>query len=142
MKINIKIKITYVIFGLLLLTSCIKYKVVDKEYEVLKQLPNENFTKLELVDKINMDTVNSKIFKSSFEMKNVGTKPMKNIFIKGICGCTTISAYSKSLKPNEEQKIEVTIDLDDEKGKFSKTIFLYGTFDQYRRKIQIVGFRK
>jgi hypothetical protein len=135
------IKIQIILCLIFLFTSC-KYKQVDKELEVLKQFPNNKLTKLELVSYINMDNVNSKIFKTSFKMKNVGTKSMDSIFIKGICICTTLTDYKKTLLPNEEQTIEITVDLAEEKGNFLKEIFLYGTFYPYQRKIQIVGYRK
>jgi len=135
------IKIQIILCLIFLFTSC-KYKQVDKELEVLKQFPNNKLTKLELVSYINMDTVNSKIFKTSFKMKNVGTKSMDSIFTKGICICTTLTDYKKTLLPNEEQTIEITVDLAEEKGNFLKEIFLYGTFYPYQRKIQIVGYRK
>jgi hypothetical protein len=135
------IKIQIILCLIFLFTSC-KYKQVDKELEVLKQFPNNKLTKLELVSYINMDTVNSKIFKTSFKMKNVGTKSMDSIFIKGICICTTLTDYKKTLLPNEEQTIEITVDLAEEKGNFLKEIFLYGTIYPYQRKIQIVGYRK
>ena len=135
------IKIQIILCLIFLFTSC-KYKQVDKELEVLKQFPNNKLTKLELVSYINMDTVNSKIFKTSFKMKNVGTKSMDSIFIKGICICTTLTDYKKTLLPNEEQTIGITVDLAEEKGNFLKEIFLYGTFYPYQRKIQIVGYRK
>jgi hypothetical protein len=61
---------------------------------------------------------------------------------KGICICTTLTDYKKTLLPNEEQTIEITVDLAEEKGNFLKEIFLYGTFYPYQRKIQIVGYRK
>ncbi|PKP15727.1 MAG: hypothetical protein CVU07_09195 [Bacteroidetes bacterium HGW-Bacteroidetes-23] len=142
MKIVTKLKISILILALFLVISCIKYKEVDLEYDELKELPNDRLTKLELVSYVNMDTVNSQIFETSFKMKNVGTKTMKNIFIKGNCGCTTIADYKNVLRPNEEQNIQITIDLEKEKGNFLKEVFLYGTFYPYQRKIQIVGYKK
>ncbi|MFZ4107000.1 DUF1573 domain-containing protein [Flavobacterium sp.] len=142
MKTVINYKQIFILLTLLTLVSCFKYKEEDREYNELKKLPNEKLTKLELVNYINMDTVNEKIFKTSFKMKNSGNRVMKNVFIKGICSCTTFSDYKKTLLPNEEQTIDVTIDLAEEKGNFLKEIFLYGTFYPYSRKIQIVGFKK
>ena len=135
------IKIQIILCSILLLSSC-NYRQVDKELEVLKKISNKKLTKLELISYINMDTVNSKIIKTSFKMKNVGINSMDSIFIKGICSCTTFTEYKKKLFPNEEQTIGITIDLAQEKGNFLKEIFLYGTFYEYQRKIQIIGYRK
>ncbi|PJB13152.1 MAG: hypothetical protein CO119_02940 [Flavobacteriales bacterium CG_4_9_14_3_um_filter_40_17] len=86
-----------------------------------------------------METVHSEEFETSFKIKNVGKNVMNNIFIKGICSCTTFDIYKKSLQPTEEQKVNITITLFDEKAYFLKEIYVYGSFYPYLRKIQIVG---
>jgi len=124
------------------LVSCFKYKEEDTEYKELQKISPESLTKLSLNNFIDVDTIVNKDFKTSFKIKNIGNKTMNNIFIKGICECTSFSEYKTSLLPNEEQSTEVSINLDQEKGNFLKEIFLYGTFYPYTRKIQIIGFKK
>jgi len=88
-----------------------------------------------------MDTVHSEGFETSFKIKNIGKNVMNNIFIKGICSCTTFDFYKKTLLPNQEQNINLRINLLDEDGYFLKEIYVYGTFYPYLRKIQIVGYK-
>jgi hypothetical protein len=141
MQINInKHFITLVIF--FFLSSC-KEKDKDFEYENLKNYPENQLTKIEVDQSFkNVDTIKVDSLNVVFVMKNIGSKKLNKIFVKQTCDCEVISKYKTSLNVGESQNVKIAINLEGVKGNFNKSIYLYGSFFPYVRKLQVIGFKK
>ncbi len=60
--------------------------------------------------------------KYTFEVKNVGDKPLKILNVKPSCGCTLAGKFDKVIEPGGTGKIPVSVDSKKLFGKFKKTI--------------------
>ncbi len=60
--------------------------------------------------------------KHTFEVKNVGDKPLKILNVKPSCGCTLAGKFDKVIEPGATGKIPVSVNSAKLFGKFKKTI--------------------
>jgi thiol-disulfide isomerase/thioredoxin len=60
--------------------------------------------------------------KHTFEVKNVGDKPLKILNVKPACGCTLAGKFDKVIEPGGTGQIPVSVDSKKLFGKFKKTI--------------------
>ena len=60
--------------------------------------------------------------KHTFELKNVGDKPLIIVDAVASCGCTQPSYTAKPIKPGKKGKVEVTFNPKGRAGTFRKTI--------------------
>ncbi len=60
--------------------------------------------------------------KHTFEIKNVGDKPLNVLNVKPSCGCTLAGKYDKLIAPGATGKIPVSVNSTKLFGKFKKTI--------------------
>ena len=123
------------------LSSCQVTPKKDEIVEELKKIPQTNYTKIECPFEIDMDTIVVDKINVELPIKNIGKNELTDLYIKTTCDCTALEDYPKSLKPNEQTKVKIAIDID-EKGCFSKTVIVYGSFNPLVRAVRIVGFKK
>lgn len=130
---------------LALLFSCNKSikikKIVDKDYEKMSKIKDENLTKIVVPNIISLDTINDNEKEVVITIKNVGKKDLKSLVVKPYCNCINVPKYDSVIKPQTDQRITLNIPIV-EKGNFSKSIFIYGNFYPYVRTILIEGYRK
>lgn len=112
---------------------------VDKKFAELKKYPKDSLTRIDVPLLLDLGEVKQDDIVSSFKIKNIGNYSLKKVFVKGDCDCTELKYEKKDLLPNQELKVDFVIDVQNEKGWFTKTIFVYGTFYPYRRVIKIEG---
>lgn len=60
--------------------------------------------------------------KYTFELKNIGDKPLVIVDAVASCGCTRPSFTAKPIKPGKKGKVEVTFNPTGRAGTFRKTI--------------------
>ena len=104
----------------------------------LKKIPQTNYTKIECPFEIDMDSINTDRINLELPIKNIGKKDLTSLYIKTTCDCTALENYPKVLKPNEQTKVKIAIDID-EKGYFSKTVIVSGSFNPLARGVRIMG---
>lgn len=112
---------------------------VDKKFAELKKYPKDSLTRIDVPLLLDLGEVKQDDIVSSFKIRNIGNYLLKQILIKGDCDCTSLRYENKDLLPNQELKVDFEIDIKNEKGWFTKTIFVYGTFYPYRRVIKVEG---
>jgi hypothetical protein len=131
-----------ILFGIIyLLCSCQTVIKEDKKMTELKAIPQTEYTVIECPFEIDMDTVTTDKINLELQIKNIGKKDLKKLFIETTCDCTALENYPKTLKPNQKTSVKIAIDIDN-KGYFSKSIIVYGTFNPLARRINIVGYKK
>jgi Protein of unknown function (DUF1573) len=131
-----------IIFGMIfLLCSCQTVIKEDKKIKELKAIPQTEYTVIECPFEINMDTVTTDKINLKLPIKNIGKKDLKKLYIETTCDCTALENYPKTLKPNQKTFVNIAIDLEN-KGYFSKSIIVYGTFNPLARRVNIVGYKK
>lgn len=141
--INMKNKISFCLL-LVILLSCNKkptHKLTDKDYEKMSKIKDENLTKIVVPAIISLDTINDNEKEIVITIKNVGKKDLKSLVVRPYCSCINVPKYDSVIKPQTDQRITLNIPID-EKGNFSKPIFIYGNFYPYIRTILIEGYRK
>ncbi len=74
--------------------------------------------------------------KHTFEVKNVGEKPLKLLSVKPSCGCTLAGKYDKEIAPGATGKIPVSVDSKKLFGKFKKSIRV-STDDPAKRNVSL-----
>ena len=130
-----------ILITLCFLGSCQITPKYNNKMAELKKIPQINYTKIVCPYEIDMDTITVDKINLELPIKNIGRKNLTNFYIKTTCDCTALENYPKSLKPNEQTKVKISIDLE-EKGYFSKTIIVYGSFNPLMRSIKIIGYKK
>ena len=131
-----------ILFGIIyLLCSCQTVIKEDKKMTELKAIPQTEYTVIECPFEIDMDTVTTDKINLELQIKNIGKKDLKKLFIETTCDCTALENYPKILKPNQKTSVKIAIDIGN-KGYFSKSIIVYGTFNPLARRINIVGYKK
>ena len=123
------------------LISCQITPKYDKKMAELKKIPQTNYTKIKCPFEIDMDTITVDKINIELPIKNIGKKDLTNFYIETTCDCTTLEDYPKLLKPNEETKVKIAIDIDN-KGYFSKTVIVSGSFNPLARAVRIIGYKK
>lgn len=136
-----KTKIGIIFAIIYLLCSCQTVIKEDKKMTELKAIPQTEYTVIECPFEIDMDTVTTDKINLELQIKNIGKKDLKKLFIETTCDCTALENYPKTLKPNQKTSVKIAIDIDN-KGYFSKSIIVYGTFNPLARRINIVGYKK
>jgi hypothetical protein len=130
-----------ILITLCFLGSCQITPKYDNKMAELKKIPQTNYTKIECPFEIDMDTIVVDKINVELPIKNIGKNELTDLYIKTTCDCTALEDYPKSLKPNEQTKVKIDIDID-EKGYFSKTVIVYGSFNPLARAVRIMGYKK
>jgi Protein of unknown function (DUF1573) len=136
-------KIRNIVTGFIIVTlfSCNNNRPSkDATMEALVKLPQEKYSKIECPFEIDMDTISINKIETNLVIKNIGKNQLTNLFVKTTCDCTALEDYPTELKPNESTSIKVTVDID-KKGYFSKTLYVFGSFNPTVRMIHIVGYK-
>ncbi|WP_395055968.1 DUF1573 domain-containing protein [Flavobacterium sp.] len=130
-----------ILITLSFLASCQGTHKKDEMMIELKKIPQTNYTKIACPFEIDMDTITIDKINVELPIKNIGKKDLTNLYIKTTCDCTALEDYPKTLKPNEQTKVKISIDID-EKGYFSKTVVVSGSFNPLVRAVRIMGYKK
>ncbi|GAA4156177.1 hypothetical protein GCM10022217_14950 [Chryseobacterium ginsenosidimutans] len=140
----------YVIFIFFL--SCKEEKIVkstnnfnlknsDEIYKKISKIPDNQLTKIEIPEFIDLDTIegNSKLV--SITIKNKGHHNLTSFVVKPPCSCNEVSKYDSLMLPNTSQTFTVNMKFD-KIGNFYQGITLYGSFYPYIKKVYVEGYRR
>lgn len=86
-----------ILFGIIyLLCSCQTVIKEDKKMTELKAIPQTEYTVIECPFEIDMDTVTTDKINLELQIKNIGKKDLKKLFIETTCDCTALENYPKT----------------------------------------------
>lgn len=127
----------------LILLSCNNNKIIlnDDVFVRHQKIKQKDYTKVKIPYEFDMDSIDKNEIEFDLPVKNIGTKNLTDLVVKTTCDCTTLNDYPKTLKPNQEIKVKVKINID-EQGYFSKRILVYGSFNPLVHVVSIDGYKK
>lgn len=118
-----------------------KLEMKDVNYQKVSKFKTNELTKISYPYEISLDSIAINEVDIEFVIKNTGKKDLQSFIIEFHCSCISKPKYKEQLKPNEEQSIKMKFPID-KKGNFQYSIYLYGNFYPYQKKILVTGFRK
>lgn len=141
----------YAIMTSLLLLSCKEEKKIkdngfnlknsDEIYTRVSKIPDNQLTKIEIPEFIDLDTIEGESKKIDITIKNKGARKLTSFIVKPPCSCNKVSKYDSIMLPNTSQTFAVNMKFD-KIGNFYQGITIYGSFYPYIKKIYIEGYRK
>lgn len=146
--INMK---TYICIFFLFLLSCKEEKITNKSrfnlknsdeiYKKISKIPDNQLTKIEIPEFIDLDTINGDNKTVNITIRNKGNRNLTSLTIKPPCSCNEVSKYDSVMLPNTSQTFSVNMKFD-KIGNFYQGITVYGSFYPYIKKIYVEGYRK
>lgn len=146
--INMK---TYISIFFLCLLSCKEEKITNKSrfnlknsdeiYKKISKIPDNQLTKIEIPEFIDLDTINGDNKTVNITIRNKGSRNLTSLTIKPPCSCNEVSKYDSVMLPNTSQTFSVNMKFD-KIGNFYQGITVYGSFYPYIKKIYVEGYRK
>ncbi len=115
-------------------------KLMDKNIELLKKLPDSTLTKIDFYPAVYVfDTAQrGDVVKGTFHIKNTGSNNFIIQTVKSLCDCTIPVYNKKSILPMDTMKLDFSLNTKDFKqGYNDRFINLYGNFFPYYRNLKI-----
>lgn len=116
-------------------------KKSDKDYKRVSKILENQLTKIDIPQFIDLDTIESNHKLINLTIKNKGKRNLTSLFIKPPCSCIQMPEYDSIMLPNESQTISIDMTFD-EVGNFYRPITIYGNFYPYIKKVYVEGYRK
>lgn len=76
----------------------------------------------------------------TFEVENVGDKPLVILGVYVTCGCTTYEHTEEPIAPGEKGSVKVTLDPKGREGSYIKSIHVYTNTHPRKKTVRIHSF--
>lgn len=140
----------FIIFALFL--SCKEEKSVknksnfnlkdsDEIYKKVSKIPDNQLTKIDIPEFIDLDTIEGSSKIVNITIKNKGQRNLTSLTVKPPCSCNEVSRYDSIMLPNTSQTFTVNMKFD-KVGNFYQGVTIYGSFYPYIKKVYIEGYRR
>jgi hypothetical protein len=75
----------------------------------------------------------------TFKFVNTGSEPLSITHVKPSCGCTTTNYTKDPIAPGQEGMAEIKFDSHNKAGEITKTISVYGNFENITKQLSFKG---
>ncbi|PTT71423.1 MULTISPECIES: DUF1573 domain-containing protein [unclassified Chryseobacterium] len=113
----------------------------DEIYRKVSKIPDNQLTKIDVPEFIDLDTIEGDSKKIDITIKNKGQRSLTSLIVKPPCSCNEVSKYDSIMLPNQSQTISVNMKFE-KLGNFYQGISIYGSFYPYIKKVYIEGYRR